>query len=373
MPEQQGSTGGESHAFPNETSEAPASEQAASLLGKYASIDQVIYKNGVKHVYGVDEDGKKRHLSHDAVLEYYGHAGESPARNFDDISKRNKERFDEIRRSLGLPIVPEPAEGTRGVYSGASRDEAIFGPGGALADFRNGLRANSTRGQENVGTDEAGADHGGGFIDTVLRPPDSEKSKPGHTKTQRAVENLSEQGMKGHRFKRARDELRKLPLRGGVVFENGAKHAAKRVGKFYHDPEISKRKKILVTAVGAVALGAAAFGIYELTQLGGSASSGGKAVPPNGELPFHHPPVQLPQSQGPHAHQAAHSVELANKSNPWEMSEQQLQQHGNAHPTNAQILQYDKELGRANGYRTWADWVRRSFHLAAGKWLKQPK
>lgn len=55
--------------------DTPDSEGDSQLLGKYGEIQQKQYANGAIHLYGVDaETNKKRHLSHDEVLSYYGYA-----------------------------------------------------------------------------------------------------------------------------------------------------------------------------------------------------------------------------------------------------------------------------------------------------------
>lgn len=43
-------------------------------LGSYAKVEQKTYKNGAKHVYGIDDQGRRHHLSNDRILEYYGYA-----------------------------------------------------------------------------------------------------------------------------------------------------------------------------------------------------------------------------------------------------------------------------------------------------------
>jgi len=62
----------------------PEAEPAMSPLAeKYVSFDQKIYKNGTKHVYGVDAKDKRHHLSHDEILENYGHAKDYQGKNPD--------------------------------------------------------------------------------------------------------------------------------------------------------------------------------------------------------------------------------------------------------------------------------------------------
>lgn len=56
--------------------EQPVADNSMVMEGQFSTVEQKIYKNGAKHVYGVDAEGKKRHLSHDEILEAYGHAGE---------------------------------------------------------------------------------------------------------------------------------------------------------------------------------------------------------------------------------------------------------------------------------------------------------
>ncbi len=62
---------------PAEAASAPAElyvvPPTGFIDGKYEEIQQKVYKNGAKHVYGVDNEGKKKHLSHDAILAHYGY------------------------------------------------------------------------------------------------------------------------------------------------------------------------------------------------------------------------------------------------------------------------------------------------------------
>jgi len=65
--------------------EAPAEEQATKekkridrvdLIGGIVSFDERTYKNGAKHIWGIDAQGKNYQLSADNILKFYGHEGE---------------------------------------------------------------------------------------------------------------------------------------------------------------------------------------------------------------------------------------------------------------------------------------------------------
>ncbi len=43
-------------------------------MPQFQEVNQKIYSNGAKHVYGMDEQGKEHHISQDAVLESYGYS-----------------------------------------------------------------------------------------------------------------------------------------------------------------------------------------------------------------------------------------------------------------------------------------------------------
>ena len=48
---------------------------------QFSEIQQNTYNNGAKHVYGVNEAGKKQHISHDSVLEAYGYSASEAKQN----------------------------------------------------------------------------------------------------------------------------------------------------------------------------------------------------------------------------------------------------------------------------------------------------
>lgn len=50
-------------------------------LPQFKEIQQSIYSNGAKHLYGVNETGKLAPISHDAVLEAYGHTAAEAKQN----------------------------------------------------------------------------------------------------------------------------------------------------------------------------------------------------------------------------------------------------------------------------------------------------
>jgi hypothetical protein len=56
-------------------SEKETTDPSTLVMGEYSAIEQKNYKNGAMHVYGVDpETGKKKHLSHEEILQAYGHS-----------------------------------------------------------------------------------------------------------------------------------------------------------------------------------------------------------------------------------------------------------------------------------------------------------
>ena len=75
-----------------------------------------------------------------------------------------------------------------------------------------------------------------------------------------------------------------------------------------------------------------------------------------------------------HKHRQAASVTLQAGENPWTVSEAELRAHGNHHPTDTQIAEYDTEMAAANGdeYSLAPD-DHRDEHLDVGTKLKLPK
>lgn len=51
-----------------------SSDERNAYIKDFAQFDQKVYSNGAKHIYATDENGKKVHLSHDAILAAYGHS-----------------------------------------------------------------------------------------------------------------------------------------------------------------------------------------------------------------------------------------------------------------------------------------------------------
>ena len=48
-------------------------EQSSLMDGRFSSIEEKVYKNNVHHLYGIDEMGKKRHISWAEVADYHGY------------------------------------------------------------------------------------------------------------------------------------------------------------------------------------------------------------------------------------------------------------------------------------------------------------
>ncbi len=71
-------------ARPRHKADADKPDEGGVVGGKYAEVQQKVYKNGAKHVYGIDAEGKQRHLSHDEILETYGYAGQYQGKHVKD-------------------------------------------------------------------------------------------------------------------------------------------------------------------------------------------------------------------------------------------------------------------------------------------------
>ncbi len=58
-------------------SENQLNEPGNLVMGKYSTIERKVSEGGATHVYGVDpETGKKKHLSHEDILNAYGHTSQ---------------------------------------------------------------------------------------------------------------------------------------------------------------------------------------------------------------------------------------------------------------------------------------------------------
>lgn len=58
----------------------------------FGQVDQITYSTGAKHVYGIDEMGKKRHLSHDAILEAHGYSAKDARQEGSEVAARNESK-----------------------------------------------------------------------------------------------------------------------------------------------------------------------------------------------------------------------------------------------------------------------------------------
>lgn len=108
-------------ASPIPVQEVGAAAEPQPGLG-FGKMEQITYKTGAKHVYGVDEAGKKRHLSHDAVLESYGYnASEAVEAKKLAASERAKE--DELIAEAAQKATPQMVK-TAQAMLGAEKDTA---------------------------------------------------------------------------------------------------------------------------------------------------------------------------------------------------------------------------------------------------------
>lgn len=72
-------------------------------LEHFENLDMMTYANGAKHVYGMDESGKRTHISHDDVLKAYGYASREEETTPDDPLDPVAPPFDVLD-----PVPPAP-------------------------------------------------------------------------------------------------------------------------------------------------------------------------------------------------------------------------------------------------------------------------
>ena len=86
-------------------------------LAQFEKLDQMTYKNGADHVYGVDKEGKKTHISNDDVLEAYGY---DPNQTQD-----SNDPFTPDPSATSLDTTPErPDQDLYDEYAKAVKDES---------------------------------------------------------------------------------------------------------------------------------------------------------------------------------------------------------------------------------------------------------
>lgn len=110
-----------------ETAAEPVTEAAAEPAGVqpglgFGKMEQITYKTGAKHVYGVDEAGKKRHLSHDAVLESYGYSA-SEAVEAKKLAEAEQAKEDGLIAEAAKKATPQMVK-TAQAMLGAEKDTA---------------------------------------------------------------------------------------------------------------------------------------------------------------------------------------------------------------------------------------------------------
>lgn len=200
-------------------------------------IEQRVYRNGAKHVYSRDEEGKLHHLSHDAILEAYG---------YDPKSAEYRKALKENQALKGTPEA----------------DEAFWS---SLSDSERAMWADLTP-EERQNLREAKGAATGKEVERYTGP-ELEVYEP--------VVDESPKGLR-NRYKRLRDKAN-LMLRTLTVDLKDLRHPV----EFYRDKETRKRR-IISTVVGAGALIGAGVGIFYAVKSGGDASH----YLPNGN---HHP------------------------------------------------------------------------------------
>lgn len=150
---------------------------------------------------------------------------------------------------------------------------------------------------------------------------------------------------------RAAFALRALPYLAKYKIGNGIERAR----EYFSDEEKGRRRKVVAAVAGALVLAGATY-----LELKGSGTHS-----PRHHTPRHH---AAPRGHGIDPN----TIHLQEGQNPWTESRHELKLHGNAHPTNAQIEAYDKQMAADNPdvYRYFGD---SSEHIPAGTGLRLPQ
>lgn len=180
--------------------------------------------------------------------------------------------------------------------------------------------------------------------------------------------------------------LRELPTKAFVKGQSKLSETQ----EFYDDEERGQRRRRITAAViGVVGLAGISYLANKGVDTSGSGVThhAGDISQANQHTPGFETQPLFPgiQNAQQHAHEAAHAlgdggttapaahtIELKPGQNPWEVSEHRLHDLGVAHPTDAQIEDYDKLMAHANPdvYAYGGD---SSENLAAGTKLKLPR
>ncbi len=155
-----------------------------------------------------------------------------------------------------------------------------------------------------------------------------------------------------------------------------------RVGEYFGDEEKGTRRKVGAVVVGAIAVGTIAFLSYKGLQSGSSNGGAQEAAnngPSGGSGAANHPGTggnhggsgagnhhgggsHTPNHQPAHTTPAHHNVaKLKPGENPWTAARADLVQHGNLHPTDAQIQVNDARILHVNHISP-----EQAHHLAVG-------
>jgi hypothetical protein len=175
------------------------------------------------------------------------------------------------------------------------------------------------------------------------------------------VEQTSRESLRGRAKRimgRASDFTKELLITGAATVQ--AKTEGLR--EYYGDNERgNKRQKVTAAVAGTVLLG----GLVYLNAKGAGVSF--KGVQKEAAASFI-PPVKAPHHEHLQHVQRFAETTLHQGGEPWTISEKQLEAHGVAHPTDAQILSYDKRLLRLKHIS-----LQKARHLFAGMKLLLPK
>lgn len=340
---------------PEESTPSDESDTNAGVMGgRFSAIEQKVYKNGAKHVYGKDSEGKHRHLSHDEILEAYGHAGEYQGKRPEpgaqlqtDAQTDTDAGHNKSLMKLVLDARTAREAGDTGLVGSAISE--IIDKIDAQAVTENWTERQKTATLKNlrqriersdVGTNGVDPLDGAASNPNVLdNPADPDALIP-------PVTDLSDKGIRARLsaiYKKAQD----ISLRIGTELVTGVQKA----GEYLSDEQEGKRRR----RNAGIVLGAAAVG-YAFMQLKGIHLSGGTGAKE----------TVLPPPQ-PKAEAVQHATEsLSRKGDTiWKHAEERLRHGGVLHPTNAQIHQETQALLELNNL-SWEE----AKHLKVGTKIK---
>jgi hypothetical protein len=390
--------GNDDHARPVETAAAdPAAEtpkyRQLPALGEKPTFDQRVYKNNAKHIYAIDENGKKHHVSADSILAAYGHAGDyqgkrpkheasipvtqenAAGRHIDtfvrpaDFPAEKWDELDTVAKRIVMRVAAE-----RAAKAAELAMPADFGNEDRWATLsddqkRKVIRLAEAQKAKQALTKQAAAlvkpatvtQEAWDAMDSIQKRIEIRVAPE---KAKKAAELLMPADFKNDaRWSGLTDDKKRLVI--AIAKKRAAEEAAQAASATPAKPEVRTiriSKKILAGAVAGALLLSAAVGKWGMSEHESPVRAATTQTQPA------KPPVKpvAPKHVVKHEVAGPASIHLKRGDTPWHEAEMILARQGINHPSNAQIDKVTDHLRTINGHMT----KEQAKHLPVGYTLK---